>query len=102
MFDLNRMFSDVFDHLGIEVEYKPRTSTAFKTLALVKEPENVYEVGSSQVIGQMAEFAVRKSDVQPEIGDVIFVGNKKYKIYEEALLDASNMIWKFRAILEEK
>ena len=100
MFDLQQMFSDLFDHLGVEVEYKPRTSTAFKTLALIKEPENVNEVGSSQIIGQVAEFVIHKSDVQPQIGDIIFVVNKRYKIYEEPLLDPSNLIWKFNAVLE--
>jgi hypothetical protein len=100
---LQRMYDDVFDHLGIEVEYKPKTSAAFKTLALIKEPENVYEVGSSNVVGQVAEISVKVADLKmPMVGDVIFIGNKKYKICEDPLLDASNVIWKFNAVLVEK
>jgi hypothetical protein len=68
----------------------------------MKEPESVYEVGSSQVIGQVAEFSVRAADITPKVSDFLFLGSKKYKIHEEPLLDASNLIWKFRAILVEK
>lgn len=98
---LQQMFDDVFDRLGVEVEYKPKMSTAFKITILIKEPENVYEVGSSQVVGQVAEFSIRVADLKmPMIGDVVFVGNKKYKICEEPLLGPSNLLWKFRSVLE--
>jgi hypothetical protein len=93
-------FDDAFEHLGVEVVYKPTASASFLIVALVKEPEGVYEVGSSQVIGQVAEFAVKASDVKPKVGDAIFVGTKKYKIHEEPLLDASNLLWKFQAVLK--
>ncbi|GHU13222.1 hypothetical protein FACS189449_08300 [Alphaproteobacteria bacterium] len=93
-------FNDVFEHLGIEVIFKPANASSFPIIALFKEPENVYEVGSSQVIGQVAEFSVKASDVTPKVGDIIFVGTKKYKIHEEPLLDASNLLWKFNAILK--
>jgi hypothetical protein len=97
---LKDAFNDVFEHLGVEVVYKPTASATFSIVALIKEPESVYEVGSSQVIGQVAEFSVKASDVNPKIGDVIFLGTKKYKIHEEPLLDASNLIRKFNAVLE--
>jgi hypothetical protein len=100
--NLKQIFDDVFDHLGIEVIFDPRTSESVSILALVKEPESVYEVGSSQVIGQVAEFSVKAVDVTPKVGDAIFLGSKKYKIHEEPLLDASNVIWKFQAVLMER
>ncbi|GHT92050.1 hypothetical protein FACS1894122_05350 [Alphaproteobacteria bacterium] len=93
-------FNDVFEHLGIEVIFKPANASSFPIIALLKEPESVYEVGSSQVIGQVAEFSMKASDVKPKVGDSIFVGAKKYKIHEEPLLDASNFAWKFNAILK--
>ncbi|GHU19494.1 hypothetical protein FACS189472_09340 [Alphaproteobacteria bacterium] len=99
---LKNAFDDAFEHLGVEVVYKSTASASFSIVALVKEPENVYEVGSSQVIGQVAEFSVKASDVKPKISDVIFIDSKKYKIHEEPLLDASNIIWKFQAVLLEK
>jgi hypothetical protein len=98
---LQALFDDVFEHLGVEVIFDPRISEPVSILALVKEPESVYEVGSSQVIGQVAEFSVKAADVTPKVGDAIFLGSKKYKIHEELLLDASNVIWKFQAVLVE-
>jgi hypothetical protein len=99
---LQTAFDDVFKHLGVEVLFQQSSTASLYIVALVKEPENVYEVGSSQVIGQVAEFSVRGADVTPKIGDAIFLGSKKYKIHEEPLLDASNVIWKFNAVLLEK
>jgi hypothetical protein len=106
---LEQVFDDVFEHLGVEVIFKPRSSEPVSIVALVKEPEGVYEVGSSQVIGQVAEFSVKAADVTPKVGDIIEIsacaastGLKKYKIHEEPLLDGSNVAWKFQAILVEK
>jgi hypothetical protein len=99
---LERVFDDVFEHLGVEVIFDSRTSEPVSILALVKEPESVYEVGSSQVIGQVAEFSVRAVDATPKVNAFIFLGSKKYKIHEEPLLDSSNLVWKFHAVLIEK
>jgi hypothetical protein len=99
---LQQVFDDVFEHLGVEIIFDPRTSEPVSIIALVKEPENVYEVGNSQVIGQIAEFVVKASDVTPKVGNVIFLDSKKYKIHEEPLLDGSNVIWKFQAVLMER
>jgi hypothetical protein len=99
---LRDAFDDVCEHLGVEINFKPTNATPFSIIALVKDPENVYEVGSSQVIGQVAEFSVKTSDVDPKVGDTIFIDSKKYKIHEEPLLDASNLIWKFQAVLLER
>jgi hypothetical protein len=99
---MEQVFDDVFEHLGVEIIFNPRTSDSISIVALVKEPEGVYEVGSSQVVGQVAEFSVKATDVSPKVGDFIFLGLKKYKIHEEPLLDASNVIWKFQAVLMEK
>jgi hypothetical protein len=95
-------FDDVFEHLGVEVLFQQGSTSSFYVVALVKEPEGVYEVGSSQVIGQAAEFTVKAAKVTPKVGDFILLGSKKYKIYEEPLLDASNLIWKFQAVLMER
>jgi hypothetical protein len=99
---LQTAFEDVFEYLGVEVLFQQGLATSFYVVALVKEPENVYEVGNSQVIGQMAEFSVKAADVTPKVGDAIFLGSMKYKIHEEPLLDASNLLWKFQAVLMER
>jgi hypothetical protein len=97
-----QVFCDVFKHLGTEIVFKPRGAEPVPVLALVKEPEGVYEVGGSQVVGQTAEFTVKASDLTPKTGDFLGVGSKTYRIYEEPLLDASNIVWKFQAVLTEK
>jgi hypothetical protein len=99
---LQTAFDDVFEHLGVEVLFQQSPTASFYVVALVKEPEGVYEVGSSQVIGQVAEFSVKAADITPKAGDAILLGSKKYKIHEEPLLDASNLVWKFNAVLMEK
>jgi hypothetical protein len=106
---LEQVFDDVFEHLGVEIIFKSRTSEPVSIVALVKEPEGVYEIGGSQVIGQVAEIAVKAADVTPKTGDTIEIiacaastGSKKYKIHEEPLLDGSNIVWKFQAVLVEK
>ncbi|GHU19830.1 hypothetical protein FACS189472_10180 [Alphaproteobacteria bacterium] len=100
---ITRALDDAFEHLGVDVIFESaNASSSFPIVALVKEPEGVYEVGSSRVIGQVAEFSVKASDVKPKISDVIFIDSKKYKIHEEPLLDASNLAWKFQAVLLEK
>jgi hypothetical protein len=99
---LQTAFDDVFEHLGVEVLFQQGPTVSLYVVALVKEPENVYEVGSSQVIGQVAEFSVKAADVTPKVGNAIFLGSKKYKIHEEPLLDSSNLVWKFSAVLVEK
>jgi hypothetical protein len=99
---LQTAFDDVFEHLGVEVIFDPRTSEPVSIIALVKEPEGVYEVGNSQVIGQVAEFSVKVADVTPKVGDQAELGSKKYRICEGPLLDVSNYLWKFHAVLVEK
>jgi hypothetical protein len=99
---LKTAFDDVFEHLGIEVLFQQSQTASLYVVALVKEPESVYEVGSSQVVGQVAEFSVKAIDITPKVGDAIFLGSKKYKIHEEPLLDGTNYLWKFQAVLMEK
>jgi hypothetical protein len=99
---LQTAFDDVFEHLGVEVLFQQSPTTSSYIVALIKEPENVYEVGSSQVIGQVAEFSVKATDVTPKVGNAIFLGSKKYKIHEEPLLDGSNLVWKFQTVLIER
>ena len=92
-------FNDMFEHLGQEVVFKPKKGETKSLIAVVKQPENPYEIGESQVVRQVAEISVRVADVNPKIGDVIEVNSKKYKIFEEPLLDASTLIWRFNATL---
>ena len=96
---LHRAFDDMFEHLGQEVLFQPRNASAVNIIALIKQPENPYELGDSPVVKQVAEVAIKSNTITPKIGDFITIDSRKYKIYEEPLLDTSTYIWKFHAVL---
>lgn len=96
---LTNAVNDMFEHLGQEIVFKSRNGDVLSLIAIVKQPENPYEIGESQIIQQVAEVSLKSADITPRIGDVIEVNSKRYKIFEEPLLDASTLIWRFNATL---
>lgn len=89
----------VFKHLGEPVKYKRRDGSYKTVIAVEKSPENLYAAGDNQVVGQAMEVSVKSTDVTPHVGDSIIVNDKTFRIFEEPLLDASGLIWKFTAVL---
>ena len=96
---LKTAVNDIFDHLGQEVVFKPKNGDSSSLIAVIKQPENPYEIGDSQIVKQIAEISLKAADVTPKVGDIIEANSKKYKIFEEPLLDASTLIWRFNATL---
>ena len=96
---MHRAFDDMFEHLGQEIQFRPRNASPINIIAVVKEPENPYELGDSPLVNQVAEVTIKSKDIIPKIGDFIVANERKYKIYEEPLLDASTYMWKFHAAL---
>lgn len=101
MIDTKKMFDDIFFHLAFEVEYKT-TSASFSVFAIINSPENAYEIGGSEVIGEVAEISIRVKDlkVPPRVQDKIIFKNQTYRIYSEPLLNSSNEIYKMLVIKE--
>ena len=91
--------NNVFDHLGQEVTIRSRNGETKQVIAVIKQPENPYELGDSQVVEQVAEVAIKSTDATPRIGDFILVNDRRYKIFEEPLIDGITQMWKFNAIL---
>ena len=91
--------NDMFDHLGHEVTIRSRNGETKQVIAVIKQPENPYELGDSQVVEEVAEVSIKATDATPRIGDSILVNDRRYKIFEEPLLEASTLIWKFNAVL---
>ena len=91
--------NDMFVHLGQEVVFKLRNGDILSLVAVIRRPENPYELGDSQIVRQVAEIALKAADVTPKVGDVIEINSQKYKIFEEPLLEASTLIWRFNATL---
>lgn len=96
---LYKAFDDMFEHLGQEVQFQPRNASSINIIAVFKEPENPYKLGDSLLVNQIAEVTVKSKGIIPKIGDFIVVNERKYKIYEEPLLDASTYMWKFHVVL---
>ena len=98
---LYRAFDDMFEHLGQEVQFQPHNaSETTNIIAVIKEPENLYELGqTTNKVDQVAQVTVKASEVTPGKSDIIIVGTRRYKIYEQPLLDASTYMWKFHAVL---
>ena len=95
---LHNAFDVVFAHLGREVTYQPLKGAQFNAVAIIKTPENQYDLGDSQVIDQVAEVTLNADDLTPKIGEYICSNGRKYRIYTEPILDASNNVWKFFAV----
>lgn len=89
----------VFEHLGKPVKYKYQDGTMTEVIAIEKSPENLYSAGENQMVGQAMEVSVKSADITPKVGDSIIVGNRNFRIFEEPLLDASGLVWKFTAVL---
>ncbi len=100
---LRSAFEDVFDRLGVDGIFISKRLKTSKVIRLIcRYPESVYESGSSEIIGQVAEITIKNIDIIPGMGDLIQFKNQTYKIHEEPLLDSSNIIYKFSAVLIEK
>ncbi len=96
---LIRAFDDMFNHLGQEIQYCPRNAAVINVVAVIKQPENPYDLGGSSLVSQVAEVTIKSSEVTPKIGDILIIDSRKYKICEEPLLDASTRLYKFHAVL---
>ncbi len=91
--------NDMFDHLGQEVTIKSRNGATKNVIAVIKQPENPYELGDSQIVEQVTEVSIKSTNATPRIGDFILVNDRRYKIFEEPLMDAITQMWKFNAVL---
>lgn len=101
MIDTGKMYNDVFSHLAYKVEYQT-SSTSFSVLAIINNPENAYEMGGSEIIGQVAEISLRARDFKtaPRMQDKIIFKKQIYRIFTEPLLNSSNEIYKMLAVRE--
>ncbi len=89
----------IFEHLGKPVKYKCRDGSCKTVIAVGKSPENLYSASENQIVGQAIEVGVKSEEITPQVGDSIIVNDKTFRIFEEPLLDASGLIWKFEAVL---
>ena len=95
---VKQALNDMINHLGQPIIYTDKSGQTSAMIAVIKTPENQYDLGDSQVIDQVAEVTLNADDITPKIGEYICSNGRKYRIYTEPILDASNNVWKFFAV----
>ncbi|APR98966.1 head-tail joining protein [Wolbachia endosymbiont of Folsomia candida] len=99
--NINRLFIDCFEYLGVEATYCNKNKEAIcEVKVLVKRPDTTYSLGNDGTLtNQIASIEIRSQDVTyPSPGDYIKIGNKFYRIFEPPLKDSSNNLWEIQAI----
>ena len=98
------MFKDTFEHLGKKAVYQSQSVGFVDVLVLIKQPERVYELGdNSQFVERIAIFEILAECVpNPKVGDFLFLEGRKYKVYNEPLLNGSGDIFELTAIFVGK
>lgn len=97
---LDRLFADTFEHLGTRALYRQDGLGFVECLVLIKEPEQLYEMGDGQFVERIATFEIIASSIiNPRIGDFLYVNGRKYKVYGEPLLDPSGTVYEINGIL---
>ena len=100
MVEWSSHFDVVFETLGYSAIFKPRRGEEKNVTVLCRQPENLYEVGDSKSVAQISDLVIRKSEISRiNVGDLIKIGSNTYKIYEEPLLDTSNLLWNLKGYL---
>ncbi|WP_341822743.1 hypothetical protein [Wolbachia endosymbiont (group A) of Clivina fossor] len=95
--NIKRLLKDCFAHLG-EVALYESKNKAYMVQVLKQEPDKLYEIGEGQFVGETLVLEVSAFDVlQPIVGDIFVISNRKYKVYSPPLQDNSGMVWKIRA-----
>ncbi|UXX41006.1 MULTISPECIES: head-tail joining protein [Wolbachia] len=95
--NIKRLFKDCFAHLGEVALYKSKDKS-YMVQVLKQEPDKLYEIGEGQFVGETLVLEISAFDVlQPIVGDIFVIGDRKYKVYSPPLQDNSGMVWKIRA-----
>lgn len=95
--NIKRLLEDCFAHLGEVALYKSKDKS-YMVQVLKQEPDKLYEIGEGQFVGETLVLEISAFDLlQPIVGDIFVIGDRKYKVYSPPLQDNSGMVWKIRA-----
>ncbi len=95
--NVKRLLKDCLIHLG-EIALYESKDKSYMVQVLKQETDKLYEIGEGQFVGETLVLEVSAFDVlQPIVGDIFVIGDRKYKVYSPPLQDNSGMIWKIRA-----
>ncbi|MCX3065200.1 MULTISPECIES: head-tail joining protein [unclassified Wolbachia] len=95
---IERLFADCFAHLGQQALYESKDKS-YMVQILKQQPDKLYEIGEGQFVGEILILEVSVFDVlQPVVGDIFIIGDRRYKVHSPPLRDNSGMIWKIQAL----
>uniref|UniRef100_A0A3B0JHD4 Phage related protein n=1 Tax=Wolbachia endosymbiont of Aleurodicus floccissimus TaxID=2152762 RepID=A0A3B0JHD4_9RICK len=95
--NVKKLLKDCLIHLGELALYKSKDKS-YMVQVLKQEPDKLYEIGEGQFVEETLALEVSAFDVlQPIVGDIFVIGDRKYKVYSPPLQDNSGMVWKIRA-----
>ncbi|WP_254229485.1 head-tail joining protein [Wolbachia pipientis] len=95
--NIKRLLKDCLAHLG-EIALYESKDKSYMVQVLKQETDKLYEIGEGQFVGETLVLEVSAFDVlQPIVGDIFVIGDRKYKVYSPPLQDNSGMVWKIRA-----
>ncbi len=96
--DIKRLFADCFAHLGEQALYESKDKS-YMVQILKQKPDKLYEIGEGQFVGEMLILEVSVFDIlQPVVGDIFIIGDRRYKVHSPPLRDNSGMVWKIHAV----
>ncbi|WP_353271713.1 hypothetical protein [Wolbachia endosymbiont (group A) of Nomada goodeniana] len=94
---IERLFADCFAHLGQQALYESKDKS-YMVQILKQQPDKLYEIGEGQFVGEILILEVSVFDVlQPVVGDIFIIGDRRYKVHSPPLRDNSGMLWKIQA-----
>ncbi|OAM03442.1 head-tail joining protein [Wolbachia endosymbiont of Dactylopius coccus] len=92
---VRQLFADCFLHLGQKVLYQSKNKEQSYFVRVLKtQPDKLHEVGDGKFIGEMLFLEVSVFDVlQPMVGDIFVINDRKYKVHSPPLRDNSGIVW---------
>ncbi|WP_264719168.1 head-tail joining protein [Wolbachia endosymbiont (group A) of Lasioglossum morio] len=96
--NIKRLLKDCFTHLGQQALYESKDKS-YMVQVLKQQPDKLYGIGEGQFVGEMLILEVSVFDVlQPVVGDIFIIGDRRYKVHSPPLRDNSGMVWKIHAV----
>ena len=95
--NIKRLLKDCFKHLGEQALYESK-GKSYMVQVLKQQPDKLYEIGEGQFVGETLALEVSVFDVlEPMVGDIFVIGDRRYKVHSPPLRDNSGMGWKIMA-----
>lgn len=98
---LSRATRDCFQHLGVDATYQSSGGASLPIRVLKFASDTEYELGSGQMVGNVASFELLADEVErPLPGHIISIDSLRYKIMGEPVRNYERNTWDVEALEE--